>query len=75
MSLYASCLRPLLFRTDPEAIHDRAIATAERISGSALLCSAVRELFSFEDDPRLARNVAGMDFRHPIGLAAGFDKS
>jgi dihydroorotate dehydrogenase (fumarate)/dihydroorotate dehydrogenase len=75
MSLYASCLRPLLFRSDAEAIHDRAIAAAERISGSALLCSAVRDLFDFEDDRRLALSVSGLDFRHPVGLAAGFDKS
>src|SRR5688572_26362673 len=67
-------VRPLLFRGDPESMHDRAIAAAERWSASPWLCAQTKRLFEFHDE-RLTFEVAGMSFPHPIGLAAGFDKS
>lgn len=69
--VYSRVVRPLLFRaTDAEWIHDRAIAGAEFASGHAwLLPSPPAPLPSLETD------VAGMRFRSPLGLAAGFDKS
>lgn len=74
MSVYTRCLRPLLFHSDPEKTHDRAMAAAERASESPWLCAAVARTLSF-DDPRLAVNLAGLRLRHPLGLAAGFDKN
>ena len=74
MALYKSWIRPVLFRSDPEWIHDRAIAAAEMASCSLRLCSAIGRRLHF-DDPSLAVDVAGMHFRHPLGLAAGFDKN
>lgn len=74
MTLYSRCFRPLLFRTDPERIHDRAIALAERVSRSDALCAGVRGALSFHD-PALNLSVAGIRFQHPLGLAAGFDKN
>lgn len=53
-----------------EWVHDRAIAAAEFASGHQwLLPSPPPEL------PSLQTEVAGMQFRSPLGLAAGFDKS
>ena len=63
MRLYP-LLRPLLFRLDAERAHHMAIAALRllpRLSPPAV-------------DPCLAIRVAGVDFPHPIGLAAGFDK-
>ena len=74
MKLYPRLVRPLLFRGDPEWIHDRAMAAAEWASRPAWLCSRIRSRFGF-DDSRLGVEVAGMRFRHPLGLAAGFDKN
>jgi dihydroorotate dehydrogenase len=74
MTLYSGCLRPLLFLGDAETAHDRAMAAAEWTSGRPGLCSAVRRALSF-DDASLHVEAAGMAFRHPIGLAAGFDKN
>ncbi|MCU0246308.1 MAG: quinone-dependent dihydroorotate dehydrogenase [Bryobacter sp.] len=67
-------LRPLLFRSDPERMHDRAIRVAELASGSPLLCDALHRTLGF-DDPALRVEAAGLRFPHPIGLAAGFDKN
>lgn len=75
MSLYRSLARPLLFRGNPEAMHDRAIRTAELASRSRLLCSAVAAWEAPGNDDRLATEIAGLRFPHPVGLAAGFDKN
>jgi dihydroorotate dehydrogenase len=63
MSLY-SLLRPLAFLLDAETAHHAAIAALK---------------FAHRNPPRhfpdsLRTTVAGIDFRSPVGLAAGFDK-
>ncbi len=73
-ALYKNLLRPLLFKADPESVHDLAMATAGRVSNSPWLCSRLRSLFSF-DHASLAVQAAGINFAHPIGLAAGWDKN
>jgi dihydroorotate dehydrogenase (fumarate)/dihydroorotate dehydrogenase len=71
VTVYKRLIRPILFRADPEWIHDRAIRTAQHLSP---LAGVLSPLFEFTDE-RLAVDAAGMRFRHPVGLAAGFDKS
>lgn len=66
-------IRPLLFRLNAEAAHDfafQSIQTAFKVPGVAPL---VRR-WSQVADPRLAREVFGLRFPNPVGLAAGFDK-
>jgi dihydroorotate dehydrogenase len=63
MALYP-LLRPLVFCLDAERAH--------LLSLSALETMPKRKLSAF--DPRLAIEVAGLDFPSPIGLAAGYDK-
>jgi dihydroorotate dehydrogenase len=65
-SLYKSLLRPALFSLDPERVHHLAIAA---LRGLPWLPWHPRP------DPRLAREVFGVRFPSPIGLAAGFDKN
>jgi dihydroorotate dehydrogenase len=61
----ASALMPLMRGLDPERAH--------RLSLKALgLGLAGRDRST--DDPVLATRVLGLDFRNPVGLAAGFDK-
>jgi dihydroorotate dehydrogenase len=62
----ASILMPLMRGVDPERAHDLALR-ALRFG----LAGADRS----PDDPILAIRALGQDFRNPIGLAAGFDKS
>src|SRR5512146_2955228 len=57
---------PLMRGVDPERAHDLALR-ALRFG----LAGADRS----PDDPILATRTLGMEFRNPIGLAAGFDKS
>jgi dihydroorotate dehydrogenase len=63
---YKTLLRPALFSFDPERVHHLAIAA---LRGLSYLPWHTRS------DPRLAREVFGIRFPNPIGLAAGFDKN
>jgi dihydroorotate dehydrogenase len=67
-SFYTQVLRPLLFSLDAELVHHLAMGGLERFG-------RVMRAFAHEPDPRLTREVFGLRFPTPIGLAAGFDKN
>jgi dihydroorotate dehydrogenase len=72
--VYKSLLRPLLFQIDPEKIHTfsySAIKTAFRIPFVKPLS---KKIFNLQH-PKLQRQVFGLTFPNPVGLAAGFDKN
>lgn len=68
MDLYQAILRPMFFRIDAETIHHVAMGVLEQF-GPAL--KQMRTPLPSE----LSRNVFGLHFPSPIGLAAGFDKN
>lgn len=70
--MYKFLLRPLLFLFDPEAVHHFSFS-AIRIFHRLGLGGLIRGLYRLED-PRLEREVFGLKFPNPVGLAAGFDK-
>lgn len=70
--MYKSFIRPLLFQFDPEAVHHfsfKAIKIAHKIG----LGGVIRSMYAV-DDKSLEREVFGLKFKNPVGLAAGFDK-
>ncbi|TSD66017.1 quinone-dependent dihydroorotate dehydrogenase [Inquilinus sp. KBS0705] len=67
-------LKPLLFQFDPESVHyfvTRNLQRFNRIPGGKALSKAIWEL----NDKRLEKEVFGLKFKNPVGLAAGFDKN
>lgn len=68
MKFYRQIIRPLLFLLDPERMHHLAM-------GSLRMAGPVAKAFSPKLDSRLGRNVFGIRFPNPVGLAAGFDKN
>jgi dihydroorotate dehydrogenase len=74
MGFYKACLRPLLFRCDPEWIHNRAIFLGAGVGSMALGRRLLAGLYAYSD-PRLEIEVAGLRCPNPVGLAAGFDKN
>jgi dihydroorotate dehydrogenase len=71
--IYEWIVRPVLFRFDPEFVHDMTVL-AGRIGGSNPITRAIiRTAFSYSN-PALEQEVCGVRFPNPIGLAAGFDK-
>lgn len=72
--IYDSLVKPLLFRLDAEKAHHLVfdnLKRAYRLPGAA---AALRGLYDFQH-PNLERDVLGLRFRNPVGLAAGFDKN
>lgn len=64
-------VRPFLFRMDAETAHKFAFRSLKCVWSTPLL----REMFTWKfQHPSLTRNVFGLDFPNPVGLAAGFDK-
>lgn len=71
-AMYKSIIRPLFFRFDPERIHHFTFSML-RFSNQIGLGSTFRSRFKIEN-PKLERELFGLKFPNPVGLAAGFDK-
>lgn len=69
MDLY-SRLRPLLFKLDAETAHVLAIH-ALALTPRPLLSA----MFQGKNSSRASRKVFGLEFKNPVGLAAGMDKN
>lgn len=72
--IYKSIVRPLLFKMEAEKAHETILNTGSFVSERALLKSLVRSTYGYQS-PRLEQQLWGLNFRNPIGLAAGFDKN
>jgi dihydroorotate dehydrogenase len=71
--MYKKIIRPILFRLNAERAHRLtawALKVASRIPG---VRAVMHRMFTLTD-PRLERDVLGMRFPNPVGMAAGFDK-
>ncbi len=64
-------LRPILFRVQPETMHNTMASVGKVLSPLAWVLSLP---FTFED-PSLEIEVFGTKFKNPVGLAPGYDKS
>ena len=72
--MYKSVVKPLLFKLDAERAHHVVfdnLRRAVKIPGTKAL---LRGLYDYQH-PSLEREVFGLKFRNPVGLAAGFDKN
>lgn len=74
--LYRRLLRPALFRLDRDAedAHERVLALLAWVSRSPLLTRGLAAMMRAGGECG-AREVFGLRFPTPIGLAAGFDKN
>jgi dihydroorotate dehydrogenase len=63
------CLRPLLFRLDPELAHEISLSALAAVSRLGAL-SPLKQCL-----PDSPVKVMGLDFPNPVGLAAGLDKN
>ncbi|WP_285653087.1 quinone-dependent dihydroorotate dehydrogenase [Allomuricauda sp. NBRC 101325] len=70
--MYKILIRPILFLFDPETAHHFSF-WAIRVSSKLGLNHLFKSIFKV-NDPRLEREVFGIKFPNPVGLAAGFDK-
>ena len=72
--MYKSIIRSLLFKFDPEAVHYFTFGLIKIFFKIPFLARLVRS-FSHVNHPSLERELFGIKFKNPVGLAAGFDKN
>jgi dihydroorotate dehydrogenase len=70
--IYRTLLKPLFFSLDPEVAHGIALKGAS-IGSFPPIAQIVAKLCRV-DDKRLKTTLFKREFKHPLGLAAGFDK-
>ncbi len=72
--MYKLLIRPLLFLFDPEKIHHfifSMIKIGSKVPGQQATIRCIYQV----NDKRLERELFGLKFKNPVGLAAGFDKN
>ena len=72
--MYKSLIRPYLFQKDAEEAHYFVFSLVKKLFKIPGAAAISRALFSIEDK-RLERELMGLKFKNPVGLAAGFDKN
>ncbi|MTI29439.1 quinone-dependent dihydroorotate dehydrogenase [Xanthovirga aplysinae] len=71
--MYKNLIRPFLFRMAPEKAHHFTFNTIQKLFKLPGVSSFCRQLYCVSDK-RLEREVFGLKFPNPVGLAAGLDK-
>ncbi|MCH7397570.1 quinone-dependent dihydroorotate dehydrogenase [Belliella sp. DSM 107340] len=71
--MYKSLIKPILFQKNPESAHHFTFSLIKSTFNLPVVKQFVKAQFSFKA-PNLEREVFGLKFKNPVGLAAGFDK-
>jgi dihydroorotate dehydrogenase len=71
--MYKAFIRPLFFLVDPERVHHLVFRLLKFLWLLPGIPRLIQKIFVFEH-PKLRKNVLGITFSNPVGLAAGFDK-
>ncbi|CAI8254631.1 MAG: Dihydroorotate dehydrogenase (quinone) [Flavobacteriaceae bacterium] len=71
--MYKALLRPILFSFDPEKVHYFTFSLI-KLAHLVGLGGLFRGLYQIKH-PSLERELFGLKFSNPVGLAAGFDKN
>ena len=72
--MYKTIIRPILFCFDPEKVHYFTFSLIRNLSKLPGIKGVFKSLYMVEDK-RLERQLFGLTFKNPVGLAAGFDKN
>ena len=70
---YKKIIKPLLFLIDAEAAH-KLVFSLLKLAFAIPGIKPFFALFYRVEHPSLVRNLLGLKFKNPVGLAAGFDK-
>ncbi len=72
--MYKHILKPILFQFNPETAHNilfSLLTFLRHIPGARAIMRAIYK----KESPKLAREVFGLNFPNPVGLAGGLDKN
>ncbi len=71
--MYKTIVRPVFFLISPELVHSLVVAGLGFFFSIPGFACLVRKLSTVES-PQLEKQVFGLKFKNPVGIAAGFDK-
>jgi dihydroorotate dehydrogenase len=74
MNIYAKLIRPVLFKTNPDRMHEVAVFVGSILGKSFAARALLKLLYNYENS-MLETEVLGIKFKNPIGIAGGFDKN
>lgn len=72
--MYKLLVRPLLFSFDPEWVHYFTLNTLKFLNKIPFSSWLFRKIYSYQNSS-LEKELFGIKFKNPVGLAAGFDKN
>ena len=72
--MYKHILKPILFRFNPETAHNMIMSSLTFLRHIPFAGSITRSIFK-KETPTLAKEVFGINFPNPVGLAGGLDKN
>ncbi|MCD5390015.1 MAG: quinone-dependent dihydroorotate dehydrogenase [Candidatus Pacebacteria bacterium] len=72
MNIYKNLIKPILFKQDPEQVHDKFTKIGVYM-GKFWITKKITKIFFHYENPRLEQTYFGIHFKNPVGLSAGFD--
>ncbi len=72
--MYKLIIRKVLFLFDAEKVHHFTFSFLKIVFKIPFIASLAKSLYRV-NDKKLERNLFGLTFKNPVGLAAGFDKN
>lgn len=72
--LYSRVIKPIFFLFDEEKVHNFMMSFGTFL-GKSKIAKKILSKFLVFHDKTLEQNIGGINFKNPIGLAAGFDKN
>lgn len=69
---YQNIVKPIFFSFDAEAVHNMMVGMGKFSGEIPLVQDLFRTVYAYEHSS-LRQKIAGIEFKNPIGLAAGFD--
>ena len=72
--MYKHILKPILFRFNPETAHNMIMSTLTFLRHVPFAGAIMRSIYK-KETPSLEKEVFGITFPNPVGLAGGMDKN
>lgn len=72
--MYKKIISPFLFLFDPESVHNFTFILL-KLSFKFPLTKYIVSFFLSLEDPKLEKRLFGLNFKNPVGVAAGLDKN
>jgi dihydroorotate dehydrogenase len=70
--LYKNIIKSVFFLIDAETVHEGMLSFGQLL-GKSIFVRKITEYLLLWDDKALSQKLMGINFRRPVGMAAGFD--